>query len=182
MHARQVFVLQTNYLCKLSLLWNLLCGIIFQNLLWNQLWMSFFTAKNGTNNDNMINNKVYPVIIYFHFQYYSDTRVSLIKSCIRRVKPNCLKDPPTVLKPMYDVTKMEFFCNTKDRTSLLCQSNIAHDFFRPRCSDNFVGKTARTFHWRTRQHAWTYKDSAVNNHLDECDDTKHIFGFCHLIP
>ena len=150
--------------------------------MWNQLWMSFFTAKNGTNNDNMINNKVYPVIIYFHFQYYSDTRVSLIKSCIRRVKPNCLKDPPTVLKPMYDVTKMEFFCNTKDRTSLLCQSNIAHDFFRPGCSDNFVGKTARTFHWRTRQHAWTYKDSAINNHLDECDDTKHIFGFCHLIP
>lgn len=139
------FVLQTNYLRKLPLLWNLLRRIIFQNLLWNQLWMSLFTAKNGTNNDNMINNKVYPRIIYFHFQYYSHKRVSLIKSCIRMIKPNCLKDRPVVLKPMYDVTKMEFFCSTKDRTSLLCQSNIAHDFVRLGCSANFFGKTARTF-------------------------------------
>ena len=130
----------------------------------------------------MINNKVYPGIIYFHFQYYSHKRVSLIKSCIRMIKPNCLKDRPVVLKPMYDVTKMEFFCSTKDRTSLLCQSNIAHDFVRLGCSANFVGKTARTFHQRTRQHAWTDKDSVINNHLDEYDGTKHVFGFCHLIP
>ena len=130
----------------------------------------------------MINNKVYPGIIYFHFQYYSHKRVSLIKSCIRMIKPNCLKDRPVVLKPMYDVTKMEFFCSTKDRTSLLCQSNIAHDFVRLGCSANFVGKTARIFHQRTRQHAWTDKDSVINNHLDEYDGTKHVFGFCHLIP
>ena len=130
----------------------------------------------------MINNKVYPGIIYFHFQHYSHKRVSLIKSCIRMIKPNCLKDRPVVLKPMYDVTKMEFFCSTKDRTSLLCQSNIAHDFVRLGCSANFFGKTARTFRQRTRQHAWTDKDSVINNHLDEYDGTKHVFGFCHLIP
>ena len=54
--------------------------------------MLFSTTQNGTNIDNMVNNKVDSVIIYFRFLYYVDKGVSLIKNCIRAIKINCLKD------------------------------------------------------------------------------------------
>ena len=66
------------------------CSKLFVNLVMNKL---FLKAKNNdTINDNMVNNKAYPVIIYFGVLYYGDKRVSLIKSCIRTMKPNYLKD------------------------------------------------------------------------------------------
>ena len=88
------------------------------NIQGKQMHKQYWTNKvvgfcqNGTNNNNTVNNKLDPLIIYFRFPYYNDKRVSLIKSCIRTTKAHCLKDWPTVVRLVYDVTKMEFFCNT----------------------------------------------------------------------
>ena len=38
--------------------------------------MLFSTTQNGTNIDNMVNNKIDSVIIYFRFLYYGDKGVS----------------------------------------------------------------------------------------------------------
>ena len=75
---------------------------------------------------------------------------------------------------------MQFFCNAKDRTSLICHFNDIYEFVFHRCSGNYDGKTENTFHERTCEHAWTDRDSVTNNHLDECDGTKHLFSLCHL--
>ena len=76
----------------------------------------------------MVNNKAYPVIIYFGVLYYGDKRVSMIKSCIRTIKHNCLKDRLIVFTLMFDVRKMDVFCSTKYRTPLPCMSNIVPEF------------------------------------------------------
>ena len=43
----------------------------------------------------------------------------LLKSCIRKIKVNCKKGQPVVFKILHDVCKMAFFCNTKDRTTII---------------------------------------------------------------
>ena len=52
---------------------------------------------------------------------------------------------------------------------------LFYDFVCTGCSANFVGKSENTFNERTRKHAWTDKDSVINNHLHECEVTKHLF-------
>ena len=75
---------------------------------------------------------------------------------------------------------MRFFCNTKDRTPMLCHFNDIYEFVFHGCSGNYHGKTKKTFHERTCEQAWTDKDNVINNHLDECNSIKHLFNLCHL--
>ena len=58
------------------------------------------------------------IVIYFHIPYYGHKRLQLLKSCIRKKKVNCKNDQPVVFKILY-VCKMEFFCNIKDRISII---------------------------------------------------------------
>ena len=58
------------------------------------------------------------VVIYFFFPYYEDKGLKLLKSCICKIKENCKNNQPVVFKILY-VCKMEFFCNTKDRTPIV---------------------------------------------------------------
>lgn len=60
---------------------------------------------------------------------------------------------------MNDVTKMEFFGNSKDRTPLFCQFNIVYEFFALDVQPTMLIKNGRTFNERTNEHAWTDKDS-----------------------
>ena len=114
--------------------------------------------------------------------YYGDKGFSLFKSCIRKIKSNCKKDQPVTFRLLYDVTKLEFFCNTKDRTPKLNQSFVVYEFTCPGCNANYVGKTERTLHERCDEHAWSDKDSAVFNHLNECNGVQHMFDIGKLAP
>ena len=67
-------------------------------------------------------------MIYFCFPYYGDKGLQLLKSWIRKIKVNCKNDQPVVFKILYDVCKMEFFCNTKDRTPIINQSFVVYQF------------------------------------------------------
>lgn len=75
---------------------------------------------------------------------------------------------------------MESFCNTKDRTLLLCPFNIVFEFVFPGCSANFVGKIESIFHGQTHKHAWTDKDKSINKHLEGRDCTKYLLNVNHL--
>ena len=75
---------------------------------------------------------------------------------------------------------MRFFCNAKGRTPTLCHLNDIYEFVFHGCSGNYDGKTEKTFHEKTFEYGWADKDSVINNHLDECDGTKHLFSLCHL--
>ena len=56
----------------------------------------FSTTQNGTNSDNMVNNKVDSVNIYLRFLYYGDKGVLFIKYSLRTIKINLLKDRPII--------------------------------------------------------------------------------------
>ena len=114
--------------------------------------------------------------------YYGDKGFSLFKSCIHKIKSSCKKDHPILFRLLYDVTKLEFFCSTKDRTPKLNESFVAYEFICPGCNDNYVGKTERTLHERCVEHACNDKDSIVFNHLDECIGVQHMFEIVKLIP
>ena len=79
-----------------------------------------------------------PVINYFRFPYYGDKGFQILKSYIRKIKLNCKNDPPVLFKILYGVCKMEFFCNTKDRTPIINQSFIVYEFMCPGCGANYV--------------------------------------------
>ena len=114
--------------------------------------------------------------------YYGDKAFSLFKRCIHKIKSSCKKDHPILFRLLHDVTKLEFFCSTKDRTPKLNESFVAYEFICPGCNDNYVGKTERTLHERCVEHAWNDKDSIVFNHLNECIGVQHMFEIVKLIP
>ena len=67
---------------------------------------------------------------------------------------------------------MLFFTNTKDKTPSLSQSFVVYKFTCPGCSCNYIGKTERTLHERTDEHAYSNKKSnkqnAIYEHLSTC--------------
>ena len=71
---------------------------------------------------------------------------------------------------------MNFFTNTKDRTPLLSNSGFIYKFHCPGCSEQYVGKSNRTFHTRTLEHAWDQKESSIYIHLKTCTQYQHIIG------
>ena len=83
---------------------------------------------------------------------------------------------------LYDDTKTNLFCRTKDKMPTRNQSLDVYEFVCPRCSANYVGKTGRTLLERKVEHAWSNKDSAVNIHLNECSGVQHMFNIAKLTP
>ena len=64
---------------------------------------------------------------------------------------------------------MSFFTNTKDKTLSLSQLSVVYKFTCPGCCCNFIGKSQRTLHERTEEHAYPNKknneQSAIYEHL-----------------
>ena len=106
--------------------------------------------------------------IYVRVPYYSDKGLSLLKSCLRKIRSNCVKTRSIRFKTQYDVNKIEFYCNTKDKTAVLSNSFVVYDFSCPGCGANYIGKTERTLYERTVEHAWTDNNSVVYKHLNDC--------------
>ena len=70
-----------------------------------------------------------PVInIWFCLPYSGDKSVQLANSCITKINRHCKKDISIKFKLLYDITKLEFFCNNKDKTSLFNKSYVVDPF------------------------------------------------------
>ena len=74
-------------------------------------------------------------------------------------------------------TKLEFFCNNKDKTPFFNNLYIVYYFNCPRYYASYVGKTQQTLHECFNEHAWSDKDSAVRAHINECDNMLKILFF-----
>ena len=121
----------------------------------NNILRKTLQAHQDKSEDILTAKQKEPIVTYFRFPYYGDKSLQLLKSCISEIKVNCKIDQPVVLKILYDVCKMEFFCNTKDRTPIINQSFVVHEFIYPGCGANHVGKTERTLYERCVEHAWS---------------------------
>ena len=71
---------------------------------------------------------------------------------------------------------MEFFCNNKDRTSIINQSFVVCEFTCPGFGAYYLWKTDRTLYERCVKHAWNDQNSIVKNHLDQCVEVQHLLN------
>ena len=111
------------------------------------------------------------------------TLCSLIKYCICKIKSHCKNEQSITFRALYDVTKINFFCYTKDGTPTLNQSLVVHEFVCPGyIGATCVGETQRTLFDINVEHAWSEKDSVVYNHLNECNGVQHAFDIANLTP
>ena len=102
-------------------------------------------------------------------------------SCSCKIWFNCVKTHSIRFKTQYDVNKIEFYCNTKDKTTILSNSFVVYDFSCPGCGANYIGKTERTLYQRTVGHAWIDNNSAVYKYLDNCTGVQHLFDVASLL-
>ena len=114
------------------------------------------------------------------WRYPTSVSVQLANSCVKKIKLYCKKDISIKFKFLYDITKLEFSCNNKDKTPFSNNSYEVYHFNCPRCYASYVGKAQRILHERCIEHAWNDKDSAVRAHTNGSDGIKHIKNFIFL--
>ena len=120
------------------------------------------------------------LIIYVGMSYYSDKGPLLLKSCLRKIRSNCVKTRSIRFKTQYDVNRIEFYCNTKDKTAVLSYLFVVYNFSCPGCGANCIGKTERTLHERIAEYAWTDNNSVIYKHLNDCTGVQHLFDIASL--
>ena len=81
--------------------------------------------------------------------YNSDKGLLLLKSCMRKIRSNCIKTRFIRFKTHYGVNKIEFYSNTKDKTAVLINLFVVYIFLCPGCGANYTDKTERTLYERT---------------------------------
>ena len=113
--------------------------------------------------------------IYVRIPYYSDKRLPLLKSCLGKIRLNCAKTSSIRFKAQYDVNDTESYCNSKDKTVVLCNSFVVYYFSYSGCGANYIDKTERKLYERTIEHAWTDKNSVLRNHLIDWAGGQHLF-------
>ena len=107
------------------------------------------------------------VVVWFRLPYIGDKSIHLFRSCVNKIKKNLKSDTNIRFRPLFDTTKVSYFCNTKDKTPLLCNSFVVYKFTCPGCLSSYIGKTERTLKERTHEHACN-ENSAVYQHLLSC--------------
>ena len=103
---------------------------------------SFTSPKNQRIDDE--NCPPSQIIIWFRLPYVGDVSNQLFRSCVKKIKRNLKPGADVIFKPIFDTTKIELFCNTKDQTPLRNQSNVVYEFKCPDCGAKYIGKTERT--------------------------------------
>ena len=83
-------------------------------------------------------------------------------------------------KTRFKTTQLSRFTSTKDRTPLPNKSNVVYEVKCPGCHEKYVGKADRTLFERTKEHAWTDKDSTLCQHLQKCQYFHDMFGILSL--
>ena len=117
--------------------------------------------------------------IWFRVPYCGEKGLQMVKSCIRKIKRNLVKDKQVNFKILFNTTKLSYFCNAKDAVPFLNKSFVVYQFKCPGCSSTYIGKTERTLFERSAEHAHYDTQSAVYNHLVTCEQLKYLIDlFC----
>ena len=134
--------------------------------------------------DESTNNSESPEVltIYVGMSYYSNKGLWLLKSCLRKIRSNCINSGSNRFKTQYDVNKIEPYCNTKDKTAVLNNSFIVYDFPCPGCDVIHIGKAERTLYERKVEHAWTNSNSVAYKQccFNDCTGVQHLFDVASL--
>ena len=139
--------------------------------------------KRGLNksiNDNHTDDDHDIIKFYLNLPYFGRAGEMLVKKCIRSLKRNIKKDVTFQFVVTYNKTKLSFYTNTKDCIDKLAHSYLVCKFCFPGCSNNYTGKTERTFFERINEHAFKDKNSVVYNHVNNCDEVKYLVDLLNI--
>ena len=98
---------------------------------------------------------------------------------IRKIKRNYKNDCFNVLD---DVCRMEFFWNTKYRTTKRSQSFVVYKFTCPGFNENYVEKTKKTLYEESVVHALKEENRTFENHLGQCEGIYYLLNLTNLVP
>ena len=104
----------------------------------------------------------------------------VIQVLLPKIRSSWVKTRSIRFKTQYNVNKIEFYCNTKDKTAVLGNSFVVYGFSCLGCSANYIGKTEKTLYERTVEHAWTDNGSAIYKHLNDSTGVQHLFDIAYL--
>ena len=154
----------------------------FPKYIVNSIFRNTFQAHQDKSEPNLTTKQKEPVVTCFRFRYYGDKGFQFLKSGICKIKVNYKNDQPIVFKILYDICKMEFFCNTKDITPIINQSFVVYEFTCPGCAANYMGKTERILYERCVEHARSDQNNIVKNHFDQCVEVQYLINTTSLGP
>ena len=160
---------EINFIKKLAS-WNSLLIFVVKNII-HQVLNTIDGSTNHAESLEVLTN-------YIRMPYYSNKGLLLLQSC--KIWSNCVKTHFIRLKTQYDVNKIEFCCNTKDKIAVFSNWFLVYDFSCIGFGANYIGKTERTLYERTVEYAWTDNNSAVYKHLDNCTGVQHSFDIVSL--
>ena len=83
-------------------------------------------------------------------------------------------------KTLFKTTHLSVFTSTKDKVPPLSKSHADYEVKCPGCGIQYIGKTDRTLHERTREHAWSDVESPLRNHLSTCEHFLHTYGLLSM--
>ena len=85
--------------------------------------------RNNDNNNTFNDNDTDAARIYIKIKYSGETADRLIKQCMKKLY-KCFKSGKRV-GLQYEITKLSYFTNTKDKISLLSQPSVVYKFVCP---------------------------------------------------
>ena len=86
------------------------------------------------------------------------------------------------IKTLFKTTHLSVFTSTKDKVPPLSKSQrkSVYEVKCPGCGIQYIGKTDRTLHERTREHAWSDVDCPLRNHLSSCEHFLRTYGLLSI--
>ena len=109
--------------------------------------------------------------IFIDLKFSGNTGDRIVKNCIKKLY-KCFKKEATVKFVLhYHTTKLSYF-------TFFSQPLVIYTFVCPGCKSCYVGKTGRTLHERTKEHAYAKgndnEQSAIYEHLSLCTHYSYI--------
>ena len=104
----------------------------------------------------------------------------MLKQFKKRIRKFLKPEGDVLFKTFFKTTLLSTFTHTKDKTPTLSKSHVVYEVKCPGCNSNYIGKTDKTLYERTKEHAWTDKESAMRNHLQNCAHIHHMYGILNM--
>ena len=128
--------------------------------------------ENRDNHQELLDDDHIP--LYINLPYLGLKSEHIAKNMKRKLYRCFKKEKKVRLNIIFKSHKIQFYTPTKDRIPFLSNSNVVYEFSCPGCGSSYVGETECTLFTRTTQHGWSQDDSAVLQHIHECNDINHI--------
>ena len=137
-------------------------------------------SSNTNNKDNNTNLTEEEKYIYFELPYIGPIGENLVKQLKKKTNPFLNPSKKVNIKTLFKTTDLSVFTSTKYKLPLLRKSCAVYEVKCPGCSIQYIGKSDRTLHERTREHAWSDVESPLRNHLSTCKHFLHTYGLLSM--